>query len=143
MLIPVFVSKTREMSAAALGGIAATATDVVALMGLIAMGVAIPVSAFLAASLGAVVCFAINKHVAFKDKTPLSLDQVARFAFVAVTNACALALLMKLFAVEMSVPVLPAKLISAAIVFVCWTYPAQRRLVFKRVPEPSPASSLA
>lgn len=143
MLIPVLVSKTREMSAAALGGIAATATDVVALMALIAMGVAIPVSAFLGASFGAVVCFLINKHIAFKDKTPLSVDQLVRFGFVALTNACALALLMRVFAVELNVPVLPAKLISAAIVFVCWTYPAQRRLVFKRVPEPSPASSLA
>ena len=32
----------------------------------------------------------------------------------------------------MNVPVLPAKLVCAAIVFVAWTYPAQRRLVFVR-----------
>lgn len=129
------------MMAAGAGGVAATATDVVVLMSLVALGVSIPVSAFLAASIGAVVCFAINKYVAFKDRSPVSFDQVGRFAFVAVTNAFALALLMKLFAVELAIPVLPAKLLSAALVFFVWTYPAQRKLVFVR--RPDAASSLA
>lgn len=130
------------MLAAGAGGVAATATDVVVLMALVAVGVSIPVSAFLAASIGAVVCFAINKYVAFKDRSPVSFDQVGRFAFVAITNAFALALLMKLFAVELAIPVLPAKLLSAALVFFVWTYPAQRKLVFVRR-APDAASSLA
>jgi putative flippase GtrA len=130
------------MLAAGAGGVAATATDVVVLMALVAAGVSIPVSAFLAASIGAVVCFAINKYVAFKDRSPVSFDQVGRFAFVAITNAFALALLMKLFAVELAIPVLPAKLLSAALVFFVWTYPAQRKLVFARR-APDAASSLA
>ena len=130
------------MVAAGMGGIAATATDVVVLMTLVALGVSIPLSAFVAASVGAVVCFSINKYVAFEDRSPLSFDQVGRFAFVAITNAFALALLMKLFAVELALPVLPAKLLSAALVFFAWTYPAQRKLVFVRR-APDAASSLA
>jgi hypothetical protein len=35
-------------------------------------------------------------------------------------------------AVTLGVPYLLAKLICAAIVFAVWTYPAQRRLVFRR-----------
>lgn len=132
------------MFAAGLGGVAATATDVVALMAMVALGVSIPVSAFVAASIGAVVCFAINKYLAFQDRSPLSFEQVGRFAFVALTNAFGLALLMKLFAVELAIPVLPAKLLAAAIVFFVWTYPAQRKLVFaRRAPDVSAASSLA
>jgi hypothetical protein len=39
---------------------------------------------------------------------------------------------MQLVAVRLGVPYLLAKLICAAIVFAVWTYPAQRRLVFRR-----------
>lgn len=136
------------MIVAGMAGVLGTAADVVVLMTLVALGVAIPVSAFLAASVGAVACFALNKYVAFKDRSPITIEQLARFAFVAVTNALALALLMKLVAVELGVPVLPAKLVCAAVVFFAWTYPAQRRLVFGkrtggRAEAISPAQSLA
>lgn len=132
-----------------MGGIAGTVADVVVLMVLVGTGLAIPVSAFLAATAGAVVCFGMNKYVAFRDRSPITFEQVARFAFVALTNALLLALLMKLIAVELGVPVLPAKLVCAAAVFFAWTYPAQRRLVFSqratvgRAEAISPAQSLA
>ena len=135
------------MFVAAMGGVLGTGADVVVLLALVTVGISIPVSAFLAASVGAVVCFGMNKYVAFRDRSPITFEQVGRFAFVAVTNALALALLMKLVAVELAVPVLPAKLLCAAIVFFAWTYPAQRRLVFvkttNRAEAISPAQSLA
>ncbi len=140
------------MLAAGFGGVLATCTDVTTLMVLVKLvGLPIPVSAFLAATVGAVVVFVANKYIAFRDHSPITLDQVGRFAFVAITNAVVMALAMKLVAVELGVPVLPAKLICAAVVFVAWTYPAQRRLVFHRSiapdtaarAEPSPAASLA
>jgi hypothetical protein len=43
-----------------------------------------------------------------------------------------MALAMQLVAVKLGVPYLLAKLICAATVFAVWTYPAQRRLVFRR-----------
>jgi hypothetical protein len=39
---------------------------------------------------------------------------------------------MKIVAVDLRVPYLAAKALCAAAVFVAWTYPAQRRLVFRR-----------
>jgi len=142
MLLVRFVSKSREMVAAGVGGVMATATDVALLVALVAGGVSIPVAAFLASAIGAVVNFVFNKHVAFQDRSPITTDQLVRFVGVALATGLALAVLMKLVALELGVPVLPAKLLCAAIVFVLWTYPAQRRLVFVRR-DGSPASSLA
>ena len=57
------------------------------------------------------------------------LEQLARFGIVAVATALLMAVAMKIVRRQASraVPVL-AKLICAAVVFVAWTYPAQRRL---------------
>ena len=138
------------MFVAGLGGVLGTAADVVVLLLLVQLAVAIPVAAFLGSSVGAVVCFGMNKYVAFRDRSPITFEQLARFAFVALTTAVAMALMMKIVAVELGVPVFPAKLLCAAAVFFAWTYPAQRRLVFSRrvsglpMPEPiSAAQSLA
>ncbi len=136
------------MFVAGVGGVLGTAADVAVLLVLVQLSVSIPLAAFLASSAGAVVCFGMNKYVAFRDHSPISFEQVGRFAFVALTTALAMALMMKLVAVELGVPVFPAKLLCAAIVFFAWTYPAQRRLVFTRRSrplhaEPSAAQSLA
>jgi putative flippase GtrA len=120
------------MATAGISGVAATATDVGALLVMVhLLHVAVPVAAFFAASLGAVVCFLLNKHIAFRDRTPVTWSQVARFGFVAVANAFLMAVAMKLVAVDLHVNILIAKLVCAAAVFVAWTYPAQRRLVFR------------
>lgn len=133
LLIPALVKNRREMLAAGLGGAIGTAADIGTLVLLVqVVGVAIPVSAFIASAAGAVVCFAMNKYVAFRDHTPLRLAQVGRFALVALATACLMAGMMKLVAVDLHVPYLVAKLVCAATVFVAWTYPAQRRLVFVR-----------
>jgi putative flippase GtrA len=136
------VRKRKQLVVAGLGGVLATLADVVTLMLLVKLVAApVPFSAFVAATLGAVVGFTFNKYVAFRDRSPITFEQLARFAFVALSTALLMAGAMKLVAVELHVPVLPAKLICAAVVFFAWTYPAQRRLVF-RPAAASPASSL-
>jgi putative flippase GtrA len=84
------------------------------------------------ASVGAVACFVFNKYVAFRDRSKVTAHQLARFGTMAVATALLMAFAMKLVAVKLGVPVLPAKLLCAATIFLAWTYPAQRRLVFVR-----------
>lgn len=133
LLIPRLVKNPREMLAAGFGGAVATGVDVGALVLLVSvLHVAIPAAAFVAATLGAVAGFLMNKHVAFRDRTPVTLRQLVRFGFVAVSTALLMALMMKLVAVDLHVPYLVAKLVCAAAIFIAWTYPAQRRLVFAR-----------
>ena len=95
-------------------------------------GVSVPAAAFRAAIAGAAVCFVSNKYVAFRDHTSVTVQQLSRFGAVAVTTAMLMALSMKVLAVHLGVPYLVAKVVCAAVVFVVWTYPAQRRLVFAR-----------
>jgi putative flippase GtrA len=125
-------SETRKMVSAGLGGAVGTVADVTVLVMLVKhAGMAIPLATFVAATVGAVVCFVMNKYVAFRDRTPITIAQLARFAGVAITTALFMAFAMKVVAVGMGVPLLPAKLGCAAAIFVAWTYPAQRRLVFR------------
>jgi putative flippase GtrA len=130
--------KLRELVTASAGSVVATAVDMSALVLLVQHGAPIAVSTFVAASAGAVTCFALNKRVAFRDRTRTSLAQVARFALVAVATALLLALAMELVAVKLGVPYIAAKLACSALVFTAWSYPAQRRLVFARVPKELP-----
>jgi putative flippase GtrA len=120
----------RQMCAAGVGGAAATAVDVGTLVLLVEHGTPIPLAAFVAAAAGAVVCFTLNKYIAFRDRTPVTWQQLGRFGFVAVATALLMALAMEVFAVKLRVPYLIAKVICSALVFLAWTYPAQRRLVF-------------
>ena len=128
------VTNPRQMVAAGIGGVASTTADIAALVLLVeVLALSVPLAAFLASAVGAVVNFVLNKYVAFRDRTPITLQQLGRFGIVAVATALLMALSMKLVAVELGVPYLIAKLICAASVFVVWTYPAQRRLVFAHV----------
>ena len=138
VLCPESVRNPREMLAAGLGGATGTLLDFATLVLLVELaGLSIPVSTFVAATAGAVVCFLMNKHVAFRDRTKVTLHQVARFGLVAVAAALLMACAMKIVAVDLRLPYLAAKALCAAIVFVAWTYPAQRRLVFVRRPAPA------
>ena len=121
----------RQVATAGLGGVAATVVDMSALVLLVKSGVPVAGSAFLSAAAGACVGFLMNKHVAFRDRSPVTFKQLARFAAVAVATALLMALAMQLVAVKLGVPLVAAKAICSAAVFVAWTYPAQRRLVFK------------
>ena len=82
----------------------------------------------------AVASFAVSKYVAFRDPSPVRLRQVAAFALVALATALFTAIAMQVAAVALGVPYLVAKALCAALVFVLWSYPAQRRLVFRSSP---------
>jgi putative flippase GtrA len=121
----------RQMFSAGLGGVAATTVDVVVLLLLVKHGTPVAAAAFIAAATGAVVGFTMNKYIAFRDRSPVTFEQLARFAGVAVASALLMAMGMQIVAVKIGAPVLVAKVICSALIFVAWTYPAQRRLVFK------------
>ena len=121
----------RQLAAAGLGGVVGTALDVGVLVLLVEHGAPVAVAAFFAAAAGAVLNFVVNKYVAFRDRTRVTPQQLVRFGLVAVATALWMALAMQLVAVELGVPYLLAKLICAVVVFAVWTYPAQRRLVFR------------
>jgi putative flippase GtrA len=122
----------RQIAAAGLAGLGATGVDVSALIVQVHHGVPVALAAFVAAALGAVAGFTLGKYVAFRDRSPLSLAQLVRFAVVALGTALLVAGCMELIAVQLHVPYLIAKVICSVIVFAAWTYPAQRRLVFRR-----------
>lgn len=142
----------RQLLSAGFGGVVATLLDMTALVLMVESGVAVPVAAFFAAGAGAAVNFLFNKFIAFRDRSPITLQQLTRFGAVAVATAMLMAVAMKVVAVELGVQYMLAKLVCAAIVFVAWTYPAQKMLVFARrverapwpaeLPELDPASSV-
>jgi len=124
-------SGLRQAVASGAGGVAATAVDCLALMLQVRHGTPVPVAAFISAALGACVGFTMNKYVAFRDRSSITAAQLGRFGFVALATALLMAVAMEVVAVKMRVPTLVAKLICSACVFIAWTYPAQRRLVFQ------------
>jgi putative flippase GtrA len=126
------VRNTRELVASGFGGAVATAVDVAVLVQMVQHGVPIAGAAFCGVAAGAVMNFALNKYIAFQDRSPIAPRQLARFGLVAVATAVLMAVAMHIVAVVLGVPYLLAKLICAVVVFVVWTYPAQRRLVFRR-----------
>jgi putative flippase GtrA len=145
ILLVVTKKSARELVTAGFGGVAATLVDIVFLVFLVeVITLSIPIAAFLASGAGAAMNFVLNKYLAFRDRSPITLRQVASFAAVAVATALLMALAMKLVAVELGVPYVVAKLLCAITIFMVWTYPAQRKLVFARVRgDADPASSLA
>ena len=114
-----------------MGGAVGSVLDVAVLVLLVEHGAQVAVAAFCGAAAGAIVNFALNKYFAFRDRSRITARQLARFGIVAVATAALMALAMQLVAVTLAVPYLLAKLICAAVVFAVWTYPAQRRLVFR------------
>jgi len=133
------VVRNQRVLAAGLGGIAGSILDVAVLVACVESGMAVAPAAFLGASAGAGACFVANKYWAFRDRRPLSLRQAGSFGLVAVGTALLMALAMSIVAVKLGVPYLKAKAICAAAVFLIWSYPAQRRFVFRHiVPAPIP-----
>ena len=126
------MKKPRELLTAGIAGTLGTGLDLVLLVLLVGHHVPIPLATFMAALAGAATNFTINKYIAFRDRSPISLAQVARFHFVALVAALLMAAAMKIATANLGVPVVAAKLACAAIVFAIWSYPAQRRLVFAR-----------
>jgi putative flippase GtrA len=125
-----FRKRVQPLAGAALGGIAGTSVDVVILSTLCHRGVAVAYAAFAGALAGAGLCFVANKYVAFRDHRRTNARQVATFGGVALATALLMAVGMHLACDRAHLPYLTAKLVCAALVFVGWSYPAQRRLVF-------------
>jgi putative flippase GtrA len=124
---------------AGLGGVVGTAADVAVLTILVESGAPIAPSAFIGALAGAVVCFVMNKYVAFRDRTPVRVGQLVAFGLVAAATALIMALAMQVVAVDLGVPYLLAKAMCAAAVFVLWSYPAQQRVFRAPTPDLVPA----
>ena len=137
------VMQMRQMFTAGLGGVAATAVDMTVLVLAVKLGVSVASAAFIAATCGAAMGFMMNKHIAFRDRSPITVQQCARFGGVAVATALLMAFAMQLFAVQLGVHLVVAKVLCSALVFVAWTYPAQRHLVFVRRPALKPWMSLS
>jgi putative flippase GtrA len=129
------VKSPRQLLSAGIAGALGTGLDLAVLVVLVGHHVSIPLATFIAAIAGAVANFTLNKYVAFRDRSPITVGQIARFHFVAVVAALLLAAAMKIATANPAVPVVAAKLACAALVFAIWTYPAQRRLVFARAAE--------
>src|ERR1051325_1273481 len=121
----------RRFVTSGIGGGCATAVDVATLVLLVEHGTPVALAAFVACAAGAVVCFTMNKYIAFRDRSPVTWQQLGRFGIVAVATALLMAVAMEVVAVKLGVPYLVAKVICSAAIFVAWTYPAQRRLVFR------------
>ena len=117
---------------AGIASIAAGVVDMGVLIALVESSTPVWLAAFVAALCGGIAHFVLGKYVAFRDRTPLAFGQMLRFAGVALATAVLLALTMQLFAVELRVQYMVAKLLCSVLVFLGWTYPAQRYLVFKR-----------
>ena len=126
------MKNARQLLTAGIAGVLGTGLDLGVLVLLVGHHVAIPLATFIAALAGAAANFALNKYVAFRDRSPISVGQVARFNVVAVVAAGLLAAAMKIATANPAVPVIAAKLACAAVLFAIWTYPAQRYLVFAR-----------
>ena len=126
------VMQLRQMVKAGMSGGVGTAIDVSLLVLLVKHGTPVALAAFFSAAAGAVACFTMNKYVAFRDGTPVTWKQLGRFGFVDVATALFMAGAMQLIAVGLGVQYIVAKLMCSALVFLVWTYPAQRRLVFRR-----------
>jgi putative flippase GtrA len=126
------VKKSRELLVAGFGGVVATGLDLALLVFMVGHHVPVPTATFIAALTGAAANFVVNKYVAFRDRSPINMRQLARFQLVSIVTALLMAAAMQLVAVRLGVPVLFAKLGCAAVLFALWSYPAQRRLVFTR-----------
>ena len=122
--------RARRLLSASAVGLVATAVDVAVLALLYQLGIVIGVAAFTASIAGAVVGFVANKYWTFRDPQPVSLRQLSTYAAVTLFTALFTAAVMHLACDRGHAPYLLAKLVSASLVFACWTYPAQRRLVF-------------
>ncbi|MBE7448567.1 MAG: GtrA family protein [Kofleriaceae bacterium] len=122
--------RQRRVLGASVGGLTATALDIVVLTILVESGMAVALAAFLGAAAGAAGCFLLNKYVAFRDHRPVDLRQVVMFGGAALGTALFMAASMHVACVHGHVPYLAAKVLCGLAVFACWSYPVQRRFVF-------------
>ena len=124
------MTNPRELLLSGLAGAAATAVDFAGLLVLLGQHVPVALATFVGSLAGAVVGFVLNKQVAFRDRAPIDLRKLLRYQLAAVASALLMAVVLKLLVGSLGVPIVPAKLAGAVVVFALWTYPVQRRFVF-------------
>jgi putative flippase GtrA len=122
--------RARRFLSATVVGLCATAVDVALLALLYRAGIVVGAAAFAGTLAGAVVGYLANKQWSFRDPRPPTLRQLAIYAGVVLATALLTAAIMHVAVERGHLPYLAAKVVSAVVVFACWTYPAQRRLVF-------------
>jgi len=136
----------REISKTALSGVSATILDVAMLVFLVELfQTPVVLATFCAALFGAGLSFVLSKYWAFRDRSKVTPVQVFSFAGVAFVSAVLVAILVW-GQTEVGVPYLGAKAIAAIMVFLSWSFPAQKYVVFARPRRtfiPSPGDSLA
>lgn len=116
-------------------GLIATAIDVLMMILLVErFGVPVGFAAFLGAMAGAIANFTVSKYWAFRDPSPVDPRQLATFAAVAICTGIMVATSVHVLATVVGVQYVLAKGISAVLVFLLWSYPAQAKLVFTRAP---------
>lgn len=116
-----------------LSGFAGAIIDVIVLIILVELaGMQVGWAAFAAAASGAGVTFVLSKFWAFRDRTPVKVKQVGVYAFVSLVTAICMAVSVHVLAIVLGLAYLIAKGIASVVVFLCWSYPAQARLVFAR-----------
>lgn len=120
----------RRFLSSTVASVGATVTDIALLALLYQLGIVVGAAAFTGSLAGAVVGFVINKYWALRDGAPVTVRQLAVYTAVAVATGLFTAGVMHLACERGHLPYLAAKLVAAVVVFACWTYPAQRRLVF-------------
>src|SRR5437763_284266 len=103
------VRNPRQLLASGFGGAVATAVDVSVLVLMVQHGAPIAAAAFCGAAAGAVMNFALNKYIAFRDRSAITARQLVRFGLVAVATATLMALAMHIVAVVLGVPYLLAQ----------------------------------
>lgn len=134
---------TKRLMRVGVSGMVATGVDVAALVLLVELFRShVTIAAFLAATLGGITNFFINKYWAFDDDAPLEIRQIAIYALVSLVTAAFTAAAIHILAVLIGIPYLFAKAVAAALVFLLWTYPAQSRLVFPDASDDAAGDSL-
>ena len=118
-----------------ISGVIATAVDVLIMILLVEWsGLPVGIAAFLGAMSGAFANFTVSKYWAFRDTSRIDPRQVATFAAVALCTGIMVATSVHVLATMVGVQYVLAKGISAVLVFLLWSYPAQAKLVFTRAP---------
>ncbi|MBP9088138.1 MAG: GtrA family protein [Kofleriaceae bacterium] len=122
---------SKQQLVAAAGGALSTGLDL-GVLALVSRHNSIAVAAACGVAAGGALGYVWNKKVTFADRTPASAGQLLRFASVVAVTAVLMAVSMHIASVWMGVPYQLAKIACAALVFLVWTFPAQKLVVFSR-----------
>jgi putative flippase GtrA len=124
---------TKQRVYAAIGGVLSTTLDL-AVLAVLSRRNSIAFAAACGVAAGGGLGYVWNKKIAFVDPTPASANQLFRFALVVAVTAVLMAACMHIASVWIGVPYQFAKIGCAALVFLVWSFPAQKLVVFRSSP---------